>query len=164
MLEARVENGDLVQDEEQEIFASLFVRSGLDSDVRAIEMTRTDGCVDIRIDEKYSKEKARLENYKAMKLFGRNVSRNAGSRFLPVEMRREFAVMLYLDEYDKAYLYPLLPRELNDTDSILLAMLANVVEQQPMGLFSKYLSVRGRFSCCVPKGKLVAWTMVFRGL
>ena len=154
ILRAHVEKGELLQDEGQNAFTSWSARNGLNSDVSAIEMTRTDGYVEVRIDEKYSKERAKLENCKAMKLLGRNISRNAGGHFLPTEMQREFAVMLYLDEYDKAHLHPLLPRELTDTDCILLAMLANLIDQQPAGTFTKYFSAKGRFPAVFLKANL----------
>ncbi len=154
MFRAHVERGELVQGENRDVFTSQFTMNGLNSDVSAIEMTRTDGYVNIRIDEKYNKERVKLDNYKAMTLLGRNVSRNAGSRFLPTGMQREFAVMLYLDEYDKAHLHPLLPRELTDADRILLAMLANLIDQQPAGIFTRCFSARGRFPAVFLKASL----------
>lgn len=154
MLRARVEKGNLIQDEKQDVFTSQCAKSGLNSDVDAIEMARADGYVDIRIDEKYSMERARQESYKAMRLFGLNVNRSAGNHFLPKGMEREFAVMLHLDEYDKAHLYPLLPREQTDEDRILLAMLANLVNQQPAGIFTKYFSSKGRFPAMFLRARL----------
>lgn len=53
--------------------------------------------------------------------------------------------MLYLDEKNKAHLYPLLPRELTNEDILLLSSLSNAVEQQPAGIFGKLLSARGSF-------------------
>lgn len=94
-----------------------------------------------------AKERERLYR-EGLTLFARDINRCLDESTLPESIEgeyREYDVMLYLDEKNKAHLYPLLPRELTNEDRILLSSLSNAVEQQPAGTFGKLLSARGPF-------------------
>lgn len=87
----------------------------------------------------------KLTNYRAMELLSREISRGLDMRLLPEDMERSYAIMFHLDDYDKAHLYPLLPRELTVEDKLLLTVLSNAVEQLPARTFAKLRSARGAY-------------------
>ena len=113
--------------------------SEIESDARSVAKTRTDRLYEVGLGDK------KLTNYRAMKLFSCEVNRSLDKRLLPEDMERSYAIMLHLDDYDKAHLYPLLPKELTVEDKLLLTVLSNAVEQQPARTFAKLRSARGAY-------------------
>ena len=89
----------------------------------------------------------RLEHIyrRSLTLFARDINRCIDKRLLPDTLKKEYDVMLYLDENNKAHLYPLLSYDLTNEDKLLLSTLSTAVEQQPTGTFGKLLSARGPF-------------------
>lgn len=113
--------------------------SEIESDAQCVATTRTDHLREFGLGDK------KLTNYRAMELFSREVTRSLDMRLLPEDMERSYAIMLHLDDYDKAHLYPLLPKELTTEDRLLLTVLSNAVEQQPARTFAKLRSARGAY-------------------
>ena len=92
---------------------------------------------------------------KGLTLFARDINRLIDKRLIPEEMKKEYSIMLYLDEDTlKAHVHPLLPQELTDEDRLLLSLLSTAVEQQPAGTFEGYYSDRGFFPAIYLKANL----------
>lgn len=112
--------------------------SGLESAVMSIARTNSNGT----IHHTTNTEQASSES---LSLFARDINRLIDKQLIPMEMKKEYSVMLYLDKSEKAHLYPLIPRELTDADRLLLTLLSNAIEQQPVRTFGGYFSDRGFF-------------------
>ncbi len=157
MRKAQVRNGGYIADEHGDTETRIFDSSKLKHDVWRVETVRPKGMREIVVD---GRSDAELESVRELELFERDVRRCMDKRFLPKDLKREYAIMLYLDEKDKAHLYPLLPRELTSEDRLLLAMLNYAVEQQPEGTFSKLQSASGPFPAIYLRAKFAntAWS------